>query len=294
MNVCTTFEDARGRVSGRVGLVPTMGYLHEGHLRLVETAAGENDATIVTVFVNPMQFDDDTDLDGYPRDLERDLGLAARAGADVVVAPSVTYVYPEDHRTTVTVAGVTDAMEGHHRPGHFAGVATVVAKLFAGLRPDTAYFGRKDAQQLAVIAAMARDLSFPVDVKGVPVVREVDGLALSSRNVRLSPDARRAASTLSAGLMAAADLIEDGSSDVAAILAAARSPMEADPLVRIDYVELADARSASPTRTLGGKQFIAVAAVVDGVRLIDSLTILDGDVDRGEVLPSSSILYGGT
>jgi pantoate--beta-alanine ligase len=294
VNVCTTFEEARGLVSGRVGLVPTMGYLHEGHLRLVGASASENDSTIVTVFVNPLQFGEAGDLESYPRDLDRDVALAEAAGADVVVAPSVAYMYPTGSRTMVIVEGVSDAMEGIHRPGHFAGVATVVTKLFAGLAPDSAYFGRKDAQQLAVISMLVRDLSFPIEVRGVPVVRESDGLALSSRNVRLSPDARRSAGTLSSGLMAAAGLIDGGSSDVTEILAAVRTPMQGESLVRIDYVELADASSAEPVGTLGGHQFIAVAAVVDGVRLIDSLTITDGNVDRGEVLPSSSILYGGT
>ncbi len=294
MNVCTTFEEARGLVSGRVGLVPTMGYLHEGHLRLVGAAASENDSTIVTVFVNPLQFGEARDLESYPRDLDRDAALAEAAGVDVVVAPSVAYMYPTGSRTMVIVEDVSDAMEGIHRPGHFAGVATVVTKLFAGLAPDSAYFGRKDAQQLAVISTLVRDLSFPIEVRGIPVVRESDGLALSSRNVRLSHHARRAAGTLSKGLMAAADLIDRGASDVTAIVDAVRTPMEAEPLVRIEYVALADASSAEPVSTLGGHQFIAVAAVVDGVRLIDSLTITDGDVDRGEVLPSSSILYGGT
>ena len=300
MKVVTTFADARaesqsrGKSRSRVGLVPTMGYLHEGHLSLVERAASDSDCTIVSVFVNPLQFGDPNDLTTYPRDLERDVDLAADAGADIVFAPSVEEMYPPGSSTVVDVPGVSDAMEGVHRPGHFRGVATVVGKLFAGLRPDHAYFGRKDAQQLAVIETMARDLAFPVAVIGGPIVREHDGLALSSRNVRLTDDQRPAALTLSSGLFAAADRYEAGERSTAALIAAVAEHTTV-PGVSLEYATVADATSAEPMQAFDGLQFLAVAARVGDVRLIDNITI-DNDratIDRGTRLDHPSILYGG-
>ncbi|HSG79483.1 MAG TPA: pantoate--beta-alanine ligase, partial [Acidimicrobiia bacterium] len=187
-----------------------MGYLHEGHLALIEAAREGSDTVVVSLFVNPLQFDQASDLARYPRDLERDAALAASAGADILFAPDVTEMYPDEPVTRVRLATLTSTMEGAHRPGHFDGVATVVAKLFAGLRPDRAWFGRKDAQQLVVIGRMAADLSFPVEVVGHPTLREADGLALSSRNVFLSSDEREVALSLSRGLFAAADAVAVG------------------------------------------------------------------------------------
>lgn len=294
MKIVHTFEEARDAGRGTVGLVPTMGFLHEGHLSLVEASASVSDFTIVSIFVNPLQFSDASDLETYPRDLERDATLAEAAGADLVVAPSVAYMYPEPPRTSVTVTGATASMEGLHRPGHFEGVATVVAKLFAGIRPDMAFFGRKDAQQLVVISTMAHDLSFPVQVMGCPVVREHDGLALSSRNIRLDASHRDDARAISTGLLHAADLIESGLEDASTITdRTAQSIREAGD-VAIDYVELADATTALPVNTVRGRQFLAVAGTVGPVRLLDSITIDDGVVDRGLVLSSPSILYGGS
>ena len=186
MEVTRTFDDTRILYNGRVGLLPTLGYFQEGHLRLMDLLRESCDTLAVSLFVNPTQFNEEEDFDAYPRDEGRDAALAEEHGVDILFAPEVSEVYPGPSITTVEVIGVTDEMEGRHRPGHFVGVATVVAKLFAGLRPDLAMFGRKDAQQVAVLEAMVRDLRFPIEIVEAPVVREPDGLALSSRNVRLN------------------------------------------------------------------------------------------------------------
>lgn len=295
MTVVTTFDEARALARGRIGLVPTMGFLHEGHLSLIEAATHDCEWVIVSVFVNPRQFGDPGDLDAYPRDLERDVALALAAGADLVVAPSVEAMYPAGSVTTVDVAGVSDAMEGTHRPGHFAGVATIVTKLFAGLRPHRAYFGRKDAQQLAVVTTMARDLSFPVEVVGCPILREADGLALSSRNVRIGADDRGTATSLSVGLFAAADRFEDGCRSGPELVDTVLDHVGSSG-ADVEYVTLADAATAAPMDRAVGRQFLAVAARVGDVRLIDNVG-LDADggtADRGTRLPGPSILYGGT
>ena len=296
MTVVSTFEEARELGQGRIGLVPTMGYLHEGHLSLVEASAAENDTTFVTVFVNPLQFNDAGDLDAYPTNLERDTELAMGSGADVIIAPSADYMYPEGADTKVTVGSVADAMEGAHRPGHFEGVATVVAKLFAGSQADRAYFGRKDAQQLAVVRAMTRDLSFPTDIRPIPIMREEDGLALSSRNVRLPDELRCAALGLFRGLMASADRYEAGDRDVTSVLSAIDEQLIASPRLDLDYAALADSTTAAVSTEFEGEQFLAVAGTVGGVRLIDNITIdsTTGTIDRGTMLSERSILYGGS
>lgn len=296
MRILTTFDEVRLHAEGSVGLVPTMGYLHEGHLSLVERSIAECDTTVVSIFVNPLQFGDPSDLENYPRDLERDVSLAAEAGADLLFAPSVEYMYPTGAVTTITVEGVSDHMEGLHRPGHFAGVATVVAKLLAGVQPHRAYFGAKDAQQVAVVTTMARDLSFPVAIRSLPIVREAEGLAVSSRNVHLDRADRASALTLSRGLMRAADLFEDGCRSSDELVEAARAPMLADPGVMVDYVALADAATASPMSDVAGTQFLAVAATVGSVRLIDNVSF-DANrrmADRGTRLTGPSLVYGGT
>lgn len=288
-----TFAEVRAAASGSVALVPTMGFLHEGHLSLISAAPEVGDTTVVSLFVNPTQFGDDVDLDIYPRNEERDAALAESAGADILFAPSADEVYPEGKRVTVQVGGVGDAMEGRFRHGHFEGVATVVAKLFAGIDPDHAFFGRKDAQQLAVVRTMRSGLRFAVQVHDMPTVRELDGLALSSRNARLAPEVRGDAVSLSRALFAAADAIERGVDDAARIRAAARSVIEEIPGVELEYVEVADARSAAPVDTIVGDSFVALAARVGGVRLIDNVAV-DGEtmtVDRGIVLEHESILY---
>lgn len=296
MNLVHTFEDVRSSAIGSVGLVPTMGFLHEGHLSLIREASHRNNTVVVSVFVNPLQFGETRDLSTYPRDLDRDVALAFEAGATVVFAPDTDYMYPDRPETTVTVGQVAERMEGTARPGHFAGVATVVAKLFAGVQPDASYFGRKDAQQLAVITTMAADLSFPVSVQGMPIVREADGLALSSRNVRLSASQREAATALSTGLLASADAFEAGEQSVGRLKDIALRHMGTVPEVSVEYVELADTRTAAIGDTLAGVQFLATAAGVGEVRLIDNVTLDSATriADRGVRLAHPSILYGGS
>lgn len=271
------------------GLVPTMGFLHEGHLSLVEAARRDCDSVVMSLFINPLQFDDAADLDRYPRDLDRDLALAADAGVDVVFAPPVDVMYPTPPKTGVTVPTVAAPMEGEWRPGHFEGVATVVAKLFAALQPDRAYFGRKDHQQLAVIRTMAADLSFPVEVVGCPIVREADGIALSSRNVLI--DDRAAALSISRALAVAADAVDDGVRSGPELESLVRDGLELDS---VDYVTLAAQTDASPMERLDRPAFLAVAGRLGDVRLIDNLPIdLVGEMwvpDRGVVLDGPSVL----
>lgn len=288
-----TFAQVRAAVSGSVALVPTMGFLHEGHMSLITAGSRVADTTVVSLFVNPTQFGDARDLKAYPRNEQRDAALAQQAGADILFAPSVEEVYPEGEHVTVHVDGVSDAMEGRFRQGHFEGVATVVAKLFAGTGPDHAMFGRKDAQQLAVVQTMANGLRFPVQIHAVPTVREQDGLALSSRNVRLPPEVRGDAVLLSQALFAAADAIEAGIDDVPRLRTIAQSVVDGAPGVDLEYIEVADAASATPVHAINGDSFLAIAANVGGVRLIDNVAIEAETmtVDRGTVLDHPSILY---
>lgn len=293
MIVATTLAECRRLGTGIVGLVPTMGFLHEGHLSHIAKSATSNDTTIVSLFVNPAQFNDPADLERYPRDFERDRELAFSAGADVLFAPDVSEMYPSEPLASVVVDEVTDHMEGPRRPGHFEGVATVVAKLFAGIQPDVAYFGRKDAQQVAVVTAMARDLRFPLRIQPGSTVRETDGFALSSRNVFLSEADRERALALSRGLFAAADEIDAGKRDAFSIERACRERLGS---VDVEYVQLADQATAQPLSTLDRPAFLAVAGTVGATRLIDNIAIdrIDGRwvVDRGERLTGPSMLYG--
>ncbi len=291
MIVVETFAAAREWVAGSVALVPTMGYLHEGHLACVAAVRGRADIVAMSVFVNPLQFEDPADLTRYPRSLDRDLGLAEAAGVDFVFAPSVAEMYPAPPLTKVSVTEVAAGMEGAHRPGHFDGVATVVAKLFAGIRPSQAAFGRKDAQQLAVVRRMVSDLSFPVTIVEVPTVRHADGLALSSRNVFIED--RKAALGLSRGLFLAADAAAAGerSGPVLEELAG-RTASRAGAAV--EYATLADAATSRRIAALDRRAFLAIAARVGPVRLIDNVVLEpDGTADRGTRLDGPSIL-GGT
>jgi pantoate--beta-alanine ligase len=292
VDLVRTFADTRSRYRGKVALVPTMGYFHEGHLALMKAARGAAETVVVSLFVNPLQFNDPADLATYPSDLERDLDLAATVGVDLLFAPTSSSMYPVDPKTRVSVAGVSDRMEGPRRPRHFEGVATVVAKLFAGLRPDFAFFGRKDGQQLAVVKRLTIDLSFPVTIIGQPTLRESDGLALSTRNVFLRPEDRPGALLLSKGLFAAADLAERGQTSAAVLEDAVRTiaePME------LEYVELASQDSAERLAELDRPAFLALAARVGSIRLIDNvaLDLVAGDVlaDRGIRLGRTSMLY---
>lgn len=295
MKTVGTFEEVRELAVGSVGLVPTMGFLHEGHLSLIRAAREANDSVVVSLFVNPLQFNESADLHTYPRDIDRDTTLAQSAGADVLFVPDVATMFADSPHTTVQVKGVSDDMEGAHRPGHFAGVATVVAKLFAGIAPDSAYFGRKDAQQLAVVKTMAADLSFPVDVRGLPIIREPDGLALSSRNLRIAAKDRTSAQGLSRALVVAGDRFEAGERSARALTKAAWATLDMETSAGVEYIEVASASDASRIEEVHSISFIALAAVIGEVRLIDNVFLdpATGRSDRGFRLPKPSILYGG-
>lgn len=290
MRMVETFAECRSLTSDSTGLVPTLGFVHEGHLDLMSRCRRENDLVISSLFVNPLQFNDPADFDAYPRKFERDARLMEEAGVDVLFAPTLAEMFPVEPVTTVVVKGITELMEGTHRPGHFEGVATVVTKLLAGIQPDRAYFGKKDAQQLTMVTRLVTDLSLPVDIVPCSTVREADGLALSSRNVRLSDKDRRLAARLSQGLFAAADLVASDERDGAEIKRAV-----ADQLVGLsaEYVTLADRVNAQPMIRLDRPAFLAAAIEVGGVRLIDNVWLEpDGSSDRGLRLEGPSILYG--
>ena len=297
MRITTTFAETRRLGRGSVGLVPTMGYLHEGHLSLLHAARANADTVVMSLFVNPMQFAPEEDLSTYPRDLDRDAALAEAAGVDVVFAPPLAEMYPFPPSTEVVVSGVTDPLEGAHRPGHFAGVALVVAKLLAGIRPDRAFFGRKDAQQLAVVRRLTRDLSLPVEIVGCPIVREQDGLALSSRNTYLSSSEREAALALSRGLMEAAGAVEAGERDAAALGSHVVDAVgQTGGAVDLEYVALADTDDVLVLTMLDRPAFLAVAARVGATRLIDNVhfdPLPDGSyaADRGVRIDEPSVLY---
>lgn len=291
MEVTRTFAETRDRYVGRVGLLPTLGYFHEGHLRLMDLLRDQCETLVVSLFVNPTQFNEEEDFNAYPRDEERDADLARAHGTDLLFAPSVDEVYPGPSITTVEVIGVTDEMEGRHRPGHFVGVATVVAKLFAGLEPDVAMFGRKDAQQLVVLQALVRDLRFPIEIVEAPIVREPDGLALSSRNVRLSGRDRYAALAISRGLFQAAEQVDAGERRSERLEGTVLRSIRG---LEVDYVKLASLETMKPIDTLDQPAVLAAAASVDGVRLIDNIAfdlVDDRPVpDRGILLDEPSSL----
>lgn len=274
MRIVRTVAEVRSAVSGGgvVGLVPTMGAFHEGHLSLIRAARAACDTVVVWLFVNPTQFNEASDLVNYPRDEARDAALAEAAGADVLFAPEVSEVYPEGHATTVTVAGIGDILEGAHRPGHFAGVATVVAKMLTMVGPHVAYFGAKDAQQVAVVRRMVADLNLPVRIEVLPTVREPDGVAMSSRNVRLSPDERRRATAISRGLIAARDSAAAGERDADTLRTLVLAELAAADLVP-EYVAVVDPGSFEPVVSVDRPVLIAVAARVGSTRLIDNLEV---------------------
>jgi pantoate--beta-alanine ligase len=266
-----TLSNARRR-GDDVGIVPTMGALHAGHRSLIDRAVAERAHVAVSIFVNPLQFGDAGDLDRYPRSLEADLAVCAEAGVDTVFAPTVAEMYPAAPATTVSVQGVSEPWEGVSRPGHFDGVATVVAKLFAMAGECAAYFGEKDFQQLAVVRRMVADLSIPVRVVACPTVREPDGLALSSRNVLLSPEQRRAATVLWRALSAGGEAVEGGEDRPEAVARVMASVVGSEPLVRLHYAAAVDASDLSVPRSLRdvGSVHLLVAGEVGPVRLIDN------------------------
>ena len=262
-------EAARAR-GERIAFVPTMGYLHAGHVALLEEGRRRGDRLVLSIFVNPTQFAPTEDLARYPRDLEGDLGKAAGAGTDVAFVPGDAEMYPRGYQTFVQVRELEKGLCGAHRPGHFVGVATVVCKLFNIVRPHVAIFGEKDYQQLAVIRRMVADLDMPIEIAGLPTVREPDGLAMSSRNKYLSPEERQRALALSRGLTAARALFDAGERGAAKLVAAAEAEI-APAATRVDYVELRDATTLAPIpERVSGPAVIAVAAFVGTTRLIDN------------------------
>jgi pantoate--beta-alanine ligase len=281
MRTVTTIAELRSvtetaRADGRVvGLVPTMGYLHGGHLSLMVRARRDTDLVVATIFVNPLQFAPDEDLDAYPRDPEGDAAQAAEVGVDVLFTPGEAEMYPEPVLTTVAVAELSQGMEGATRPAHFDGVATVVAKLFAIAGPGRAYFGEKDYQQLALVTRMARDLSFPVDVVGCPIVRDVDGLALSSRNAYLTPAQRAAAPVLHTALMAGRAVVDGGERDPTLVADLVAQVVDAEPEADLDYVAVVDASSLRPPTRLepGGAYRLLTAARFGRPRLLDNVAV---------------------
>jgi pantoate--beta-alanine ligase len=269
-----TWADVRRAAGARIGLVPTMGYLHEGHVSLVRVAKGAGcSAVAASIFVNPTQFGPGEDYEKYPRDEARDLSMLDAAGVEAVYLPAAEDMYPEGHQTHVEVRTVSQGLCGAARPGHFRGVATVVAKLFLAAKPHVAVFGEKDYQQLAVIRAMNRDLDFGIKIVGAPIVREEDGLAMSSRNAYLSGDDRVAARCLSRGLFRAKDLFDAGERDAAALVAEARMAIEREPLAKLEYAEGRDTVSLTPLSDRVGAITILVAAKVGPARLIDNITL---------------------
>ena len=276
MKILSSLSDlraVRASLPGSFGLVPTMGALHDGHLSLVRRAKAECDHVGVSIFLNPTQFGPGEDLSKYPRDLDRDLKLLAQLGVDVVWTPAPEVIYPPGFQTWVTVEQVSAPLEGKHRPGHFRGVATVVAKLLNAFTPDKAYFGQKDAQQVVVIKQMVRDLNFPLEIVVCPVVREPDGLALSSRNVSLNPEERKAATVLYCALSAAKAKYDAGERDAEMLRAAMSSTIAAEPLAREEYVSAADPDTLTELERIDKGVLLSMAVRLGKTRLIDNMLL---------------------
>src|SRR5574337_895423 len=266
---CTSLR----REGKTIGLVPTMGAFHEGHLSLMRSARAENDVVVVTIFVNPIQFGRGEDFDSYPRDLQGDLAQAERTGVDLVFTPSAEAIYPKGFQTYVDVIELTEGLCGASRPGHFRGVTTIVTKLFNLIRPHRAYFGQKDYQQSAVVRRLVDDLNLDLEIVLLPTVREADGLAMSSRNVRLTPQQRRAACVLHASLKLAEERVSVGERSAKTILDEMRAMIEAEPLARLDYVALCDPETLKPLDRIEGPTLLALAVRFGGTRLIDNSLI---------------------
>ena len=276
MQVVTTLDElwaARARLPEPVGFVPTMGYLHEGHLSLVRYAKKGCPSVAVSIFVNPTQFGPNEDLDKYPRDLERDLALLEAEGVDLVWTPTTEVMYPAGYQTWVTVEEITKPLEGARRPGHFRGVTTVVSKLFNAVQPQWAFFGQKDAQQARVIQQMTRDLSLPIGIVVCPIVREPDGLAMSSRNTYLNPQERKAATVLYRALSAARAAFEVGERDAETLRRIMRETIEAEPLARLQYVSCADPETLAELQGTVERALLSMAVFVGETRLIDNMLL---------------------
>ena len=283
MQIVKTIEEVRSAVKQwkkeglSVGLVPTMGFLHEGHKSLIECAVRENDRVVVSDFVNPTQFGPTEDLASYPRDLDRDAKLCEEAGAVLLFNPEPEEMYFDDRTTSVNMEGLTKELCGKSRPIHFSGVCTVVSKLFNIVTPDRAYFGEKDAQQLAVIKRMVRDLNFDIEIVGCPIIREEDGLAKSSRNTYLSEEERKAAVILNKSLKIGKEMIENGETNVEKVKEAIVKNLTTEPLAKIDYVEIVDFNTIEPIKTVKKPILTAIAVYIGKTRLIDNFIINNED-----------------
>lgn len=265
-------RSARLSFSGTVGLVPTMGFLHEGHLSLIRRAKEECDHVVVSIFINPTQFGPKEDLSKYPRDIKRDLGLIEPL-TDLVWIPTAEIMYPKGYQTWVEVEAITSLLEGAVRPGHFKGVTTIVAKLFNGVQPHKAYFGQKDAQQVAVIRQMTRDLNFPIEIVVCPTMREADGLAMSSRNVYLEPEQRKAATVLFRSLSAAKNAYDKGERNAEKMRSKMKEVLAGEPLAEVQYVSCADYDSLEELDELKGKALLSMAVFIGKTRLIDNFVL---------------------
>ncbi|HSQ40365.1 MAG TPA: pantoate--beta-alanine ligase [Anaerolineales bacterium] len=276
MMIATSLDELRSArllLDGTVGFVPTMGYLHEGHVSLARRAREECDRVVASIFVNPTQFGANEDLSKYPRDLKRDLTLLEAAGVDLVWTPTPEEMYSPGFGTWVEVEGLTKPLEGASRPGHFRGVTTVVAKLFNAVQPQKAYFGQKDAQQAAVIRQMTRDLNFPVEIVVCPIIREADGLAMSSRNTYLSPEERQAATILFRALTAAKSAYERGERSAESLRIIMAETLTSEPLAKMQYVSVADYDTLEELETVTGKTLLSMAVFMGKTRLIDNFVI---------------------
>lgn len=269
------FRDVRAATTGSVGLVPTMGFLHEGHISLVRRSRLENDIAVASIFVNPAQFGPNEDLTSYPRDMDSDLAKLEAEGVDLVFAPAVDQVYPDGFSSSIDVGCLAERLEGRHRPGHFRGVATVVCKLLAIVRPDRAYFGQKDAQQCLVVKRLNADLNLGAEIVVCPTVREDDGLALSSRNVYLSPVERKAALVLSRALRKADEMWRDGVTSANDVRSAMRGLIDSEPLAEVDYISIADGDSLQELEQLEGNALASLAVRIGKVRLIDNVVLAE-------------------
>jgi pantoate--beta-alanine ligase len=279
LKICTTIDEMRAacraarKDGARLGFVPTMGALHEGHLSLVRSAKNSCDAVAASIFVNPVQFGPNEDLAKYPRSFERDRDLLEKEGVQLLFAPSVEEMYPAGAVTWVTVGGLSDKLDGRSRPGHFRGVTTVVAKLFHIVEPDAAFFGQKDAAQIAIIRRMVRDLDFPVEIIVGPIVRESDGLAMSSRNAYLDPQQRRQTLVLCRSLMLVKKLADQGEHSAANLISAARHEIAAEAAARLDYFEIVNPDMLDPVEDISRGALAAVAAYFGATRLIDNVML---------------------
>jgi pantoate--beta-alanine ligase len=276
MEVVTQINELRkicSMLAEPVGFVPTMGFLHEGHLSLVRAARGECASVVVSIFVNPTQFGPNEDLAKYPRDLQRDLGLLEAESVDLVWTPDDAVMYPAGYQTWVTVEELTKHLEGAQRPGHFRGVTTVVSKLFNAVQPKKAYFGQKDAQQARVIQQMTRDLNFPIEIVVCPTVRELDGLAMSSRNAYLNPEQRKAATVLYRSLKAAEEAFQTGKRDANELREIVKKIIASEPLARLEYVSCTDPQTFKELDRVEGRALLSMAVYVGKTRLIDNIVL---------------------